>query len=80
MRTVKRYTTQDDELILKMIATYPNNITYALKLAGDKLGRTEKAMNQRYYKYLPSTLYCHTFRNTFTKHFFISRCFSSFGD
>lgn len=53
MKTVQpKYTPQDDAVILDFIAKYPNNITYAHRLAAEQLGRTESGIGQRYYSCL----------------------------
>ena len=48
----KRYTKEDEELILDCIRKNPKNISQACREAAKELGRTPQAVSARYYKLL----------------------------
>lgn len=52
MKTYKRYTLQEDKMILKAINDNPQNLTIAFKTIATKLGRSENAISFRWYTYL----------------------------
>lgn len=48
----KKYTKEEDNLIIKAISENPNNINQAIKSLSIKLGRSEGALTIRWYKTL----------------------------
>ncbi len=51
-RTVKRWTVEEDKEILKAIKRRPDNLHAAFLEVARKIGRSEHACSQRWYKYV----------------------------
>ena len=54
MTTRRRWTKEEDEVILSHVSKKSDNITEALSLAAEQIGRTYRACNIRYYRELTS--------------------------
>lgn len=48
----RRWTPQEETIVIEEISLHPNNITTAIKLSAKRINRTERAVRQRWYYHL----------------------------
>lgn len=58
MATKRRWTTEEDKILVQAIKANPHNLSQAFRLTAAKLGRTECAVAFRWYEHVRHTNIC----------------------